>query len=148
MENIKNILNYQKPTKKLKDNVYSILGLNHIGPPSMVMCTKLAIIKIGGFDELLRQREDIDLYYRLSEHYNISYTNEVTIKHYVHSGAMTKNYKDRLIYMLQYVKKHPKIKEPKIRWSEVQERLGELNAVNKNRKEAIKAFFWLTSIEL
>lgn len=127
---------------KLKDNVYSILGLNHIGPPSMVMCTKLAIIKIGGFDELLRQREDIDLYYRLSEHYDISYTNEVTIKYHVHSGAMSKNYKDRLLYMLQYIKKHyPKIKEPKIRWSELQERLGELNAVNKNKKEAMSAFF-------
>ena len=126
---------------KIKDNVYSILGLNHIGPPSMIMCTKLAIKKIGGFDELLRHREDIDFYFRLSEHYNVSYTDEVIIKYYVHSGALSEDYKSRLLYMLRYINKHyPKIKEPKLRWSELQERLGELNAVNKNRKKAFSAF--------
>ena len=126
---------------KIKDNVYSILGLNHIGPPSMIMCTKLAIKKIGGFDELLRHREDIDFYFRLSEHYNVSYTDEVIIKYYVHSGALSGDYKGRLLYMLRYINKHyPKIKEPKLRWSELQERLGELNAVNKNRRKAFSAF--------
>jgi len=127
---------------KLKDNVYSILGLNHIGPPSMVMCTKSAIEQIGGFDEFLNHKEDIDFYFRLSEKYNISFTNEVITKYYIHSGAASKNHSDRLILMLRYLDKHKeKMKEPKIRWSELQERLGELNAINNYKKKAISAFF-------
>lgn len=127
---------------KFKDNVYSILGLNHIGPPSMVMCTKSAIEQIGGFDEFLNHKEDIDFYFRLSEKYNISFTNEVITKYYIHSGAASKNHSDRLILMHRYLDKHKeKMKYPKIRWSELQERLGELNAINNYKKKAISAFF-------
>ena len=127
---------------KLKDNVYSILGLNHIGPPSMVMCTKSAIKQIGEFDEFLNHKEDIDFYFRLSEHYDVSFTNEVIIKYYIHPGGASKNHSDRLLKMLRYLDKHKeKMKEPKIRWSELQERLGELNTINNYRKKAIGAFF-------
>ena len=38
---------------KIKGNVNSIMGLNKIGSPSIVMCTKSAINKIGGFDETI-----------------------------------------------------------------------------------------------
>lgn len=60
---------------------------------------------------------------------------------YVHSDALSIDYKDRFLYMLKYIDKHStKIKESKIRWSKLQKRLGELNAVNKYRKEAFRAF--------
>jgi glycosyltransferase involved in cell wall biosynthesis len=127
---------------KIKNNVYPILGLNHIGPPSMVMFTKSAVERTGEFDVLLNHKEDIDFYYRLSEHYNVSFTNEIVMKYHVHSGAASKNDGDRLIKMQRFLEKHKqKMIQPKIRWSELQERLGELYAINKNKEKAFKTFF-------
>ena len=127
---------------KIKNDVHSILGLNHIGPPSMVMCTKLAVKKTGEFDELLNHKEDIDYYFRLSEYYRVSYTKEVIMRYHVHSGAASRNDAERLTMMLRYLNKHKqKMIEPKIRWSELQERLGELYRLNNKKKEAFNAFF-------
>lgn len=126
---------------KYKGNVNSILGLNHIGPPSMVMCTKLAIEKIGGFDESFRSREDIEFYFRLSEYFTVSYTNEIIMKYYVHSNAMSRIQKDKLLFLIRFIEKHKlNLKKSKLRWSELHERLGELNAINGNRKSALFAF--------
>ena len=127
---------------KIKNDVHSILGLNHIGPPSMVMCAKSAVQKTGEFDELLNHKEDIDFYFRLSEYYRVSYTKEVIMRYHVHSGAASRNDAERLTIMLRYLDKHKqKMIEPKIRWSELQERLGELYKLNNNTKDAFRAFF-------
>ncbi|OUU50709.1 MAG: hypothetical protein CBC25_07670 [Pelagibacteraceae bacterium TMED65] len=124
---------------KIKNNFYSILGINHLGPPSMVMFSKVAIKKIGKFDVNLNHKEDIDYYFRLSKYFKISYTNEVLCKYYIHQGGSSKNDYDRLVKMLKYLKKHNiKMRKPKIRWSEVQERLGDLYMLNGNRSEAIR----------
>ena len=125
---------------KYKNNVYDILGINHIGTPSMVMCSRLAIKKIGGFDVNLNHKEDIDFYFRLSKYFDVSYTSEVLIKYYIHSGSASKNDSDRLVKMLRFLKKHQlHLKRPRIRWSELQERLGKLYFLNDKKKKAFKS---------
>lgn len=125
----------------LKKNVFYKLGINHIGPPSMVMFSKKAIEKIGEFDVNLNHKEDIDYYYRLSKYFEVSYTEEILTKYYIHPGGSSKNDKDRLQKMLRYIDKHHiAMKKPNVRWSEVQERLGDLNILNSNKREAFNSY--------
>ncbi|TBX66359.1 glycosyltransferase family 2 protein [Flavobacterium silvisoli] len=126
---------------KYKGNVRSILGLNHIGPPSMVMCSREAVDKIGGFDVAFRSREDIEFYYRLSEFFTVDYTDEVLMSYYVHSNAMSRIQSDKLFFLEKFIEKYfENLKNPTKRWSEIQERLGELHAINGNAIKAWKAF--------
>ena len=126
---------------KLNGNVHDVLGVNHIGTPSMVMVSKIAIEKIKGFDVDLNHKEDIDFYYRLSEFFEFTYTSKIVTKYYLHPGSASKNDYDRLDKMLKFLKKHEiKMKKPRIRWSELQERLGELYIFNNNRPKAFHAF--------
>lgn len=129
-------------TPKHAGNLHSLLGLNHIGPPSMVMCKKEAIATVNGFDETFRSREDIDFYYRLSKFYEVAFVPEVVMRYYIHPNTMSKIHTDKLTYMLRFIDKYgDELKKPASRWSEIQERLGELQAVNGNRQKAITAFF-------
>ena len=127
---------------RIKGNVNSIMGLNKIGSPSIVMCTKSAINKIGEFDETIPYKDDIDFFYRLSECYNISFTREVVAKYYIHAEAsVSSSYKNKLLHTQKFIEKHcPKIKKPRIRWSELQESLGTLHVLNDNKKMALIAY--------
>jgi hypothetical protein len=63
------------------------------------------------------------------------------MKYYVHSNSLSRANKDKLLFLNIYIKKHDsQLKKPKLRWSELQERLGELNAINGNRTSATSAF--------
>lgn len=127
---------------KLKKNIQLILGLNYLGPPSMVMFTKNALKKIGKFDVNLNHKEDIDYYFRLSQYFYVNYTNKIIIKYYIHPGGSSKNNKDRLVKMLRFIKKHcKKMKKPKTRWSELNERLGDLYILNSYRNKALISYF-------
>ena len=75
---------------KIDGDVHDILGINYIGSPSIVMVTKTALNKINGFDINLDHKEDIDLYYRISEFYKVSYTNEIVAKYNLHSVQQAK----------------------------------------------------------
>lgn len=126
---------------KVKGNINSILGLNKIGSPSIIMCKRSAISKIGGFDETIQFREDIDFYFRLSEYYHFAYTKEIVSKFYVHQDSMSKNYKYKLKHTLKFIKKYEvKIKKPRIRWSELQELLGKLYLLNDDKKMALISY--------
>lgn len=123
-------------------NLKLLLGLNHIGPPSMVMCKKEAVEKVNGFDESFRSREDIDFYYRLAKHYDFEFLADIIMKYYIHPNAMSKIHTDRLTYLISFINKYgEELKKPSSRWSEIQERLGELQAVNGNRLAALNSFF-------
>ena len=127
--------------QKIKGNVNSILGLNKIGNPSIIMCKSSAISKIGGFDETIQFREDIDFYFRLSKYYDFAYTKEIVSKFYVHQDSMSRNYKNKLEHTLKFIQKHKiKIKKPRKRWSELQEYLGTLYILNDNKKMAFIAY--------
>ena len=126
---------------KYKNNVSKVLGINHIGTPSTVMFSSAAIKKIGEFDLNLNHKEDIDYYFRLSKYFEISFTKEVVTKYYFHSGSASKNDNDRLVKMLRFLDKYKyQMQKPKIRWSEVQERLGELYNLNNYKIKALKSF--------
>lgn len=127
---------------KLKGNFNSIMGLNKIGTPSIVICKKRAIDKIGGFDETFKYKEDIDFYFRLSEYFDFDYTKEVVTRYYVHPNVMSDNYKQVLIHTIKYIKKHyTKFKRPRKRWSELQELLGTLYLLNDLKVKALIAYF-------
>ena len=134
---------------KIDGDVHDILGINYIGSPSIVMVTKTALNKINGFDINLDHKEDIDLYYRISEFYKVSYTNEIVAKYNLHSGSASKNHQDRLVKMLRFLKKHElKMKKPKYRWSTLQERLGELYLFNNEKKKHFILILQHTLIDL
>jgi glycosyltransferase involved in cell wall biosynthesis len=127
---------------KYKGYLYNILGLNHIGPPSMVMVSRKAVDDIKGFDESLRHREDADFCYRLSKNFNIDYIDDILMKYYVHPHAnQSSQHADKLFYMLKFMDQYrDELKAPKKRLSELQERLGELYAVNGQIKNAVSTF--------
>jgi glycosyltransferase involved in cell wall biosynthesis len=126
---------------KYRGYLYDILGLNHIGPPSMVMVSKKAADDIKGFDESLRHREDADFYYRLSKNFNIEYIDDIIMKYYVHPGTLSSQHAEKLFYMLKFMDQYKdELKTPKKRLSELQERLGELYAVNGQTKNAVSTF--------
>jgi glycosyltransferase involved in cell wall biosynthesis len=122
-------------------DVEHVLGLNHIGPPSMVMCRTDILKKIGCFDPEFRSREDIELYYRLALQYKVAYTNHILINYYIHPNSMSSIHSDKLKYMKLFVAKHNlKLKKPQRRWSEINERLGELYAINGETFNSWRAF--------
>lgn len=126
---------------KFKGDLKDILGVNHIGPPSMVMCKTEAVLKISGFDESLVAREDIDFYYRLAKYYTIDYVDETVMKYYIHPNNMSKQHRDKLEYMKVYMNRYRnELLKPSLRWSEVNERLAELYAVNGCRIKAVNTF--------
>lgn len=126
---------------KHKGNLEKVLGLNHIGPPSMVMCTREAFEIVNGFDESFRSREDIDFYYRLAKHFEIEFIEDVVMKYYIHNNTMSKIHQDKLTYFIRFLDKYNKeLKKPSSRWSELQDRLGELYAVNGQMLPAWGAF--------
>lgn len=126
---------------KFKGDLSEILGVNHIGPPSMVMCKTEAVLKVAGFDESLVAREDIDFYYRLAKYYTIDYVDETVMKYYIHPNNMSKHYADKLDYMLLFMNRYSsELKKPSLRWSEVNERLAELYAINGHRIKAVRTF--------
>jgi glycosyltransferase involved in cell wall biosynthesis len=127
---------------KIKGDVSHIIGLNKIGPPSIVMCKTSVINIIGGFDKSLPYKEDIDFYLRLSPYCDISYTNEIVTKYYTeHKSSMSTNHKKKLPDTIKFIKKHyQRIKKPRLRWSEIQENLGILHVLNDNKKLALIAY--------
>ncbi|NRT15108.1 glycosyltransferase involved in cell wall biosynthesis [Flavobacterium sp. 28A] len=126
---------------KYRGDLQSILGLNHIGSPSMIMCRKEVFENIGGFDETFRSREDIEFYYRLAKLYQIDYVEDLIMRYNIHNITLSKIHTDKLFYMVQFISKYQaELIFPRRRWSEIQERLGELNAINGNKKAAFYAF--------
>src|SRR5690606_25757579 len=51
---------------KFRGDLFQVLELNHIGSPSVVLCKKEYIELVGGFDDRIIYREDLDFFYRLS----------------------------------------------------------------------------------
>ncbi|UPQ79288.1 glycosyltransferase [Flavobacterium azooxidireducens] len=126
---------------KFKGDLKDILGVNHIGPPSMVMCKIEAVSKVVGFDESLVAREDFDFYYRLAKHYTIDYVDEAVMKYYIHPNNISKQHGDKLEYMVVFMDRYRnELKKPSLRWSEVNERLAELYAINGYRTKAVRTF--------
>lgn len=126
---------------KYRGDLSKILALNHFSPPSMVIVKRKYLDKVNLFDELITWREDIDLYYRLSFVCKFDFVEEVLVNYYQHPNSMSTNFEKKLSAVIQYLDKHKEsIEKNKLPWSEINEHLAELYAVNGNKGKAIKHF--------
>lgn len=133
-------------TLKHRGDLSEILALNHFAPPSMVVVKKKYLDQVNNFDENFRWREDIELYYRLSFLCEFDFVEEVLVNYYQHPDAMSTNFEKKLNATLQYLDKHAETtKTNKLPWSEINEHLAELYAVNGKKKEALK-HFWIAFV--
>lgn len=84
-----------------------LLRRNVIGTTSLVMCRRAALEAIGGFDEALRSRQDIDLYVRLAERYPFAFVPELLLDNHQHGGAaIGKNYEATIDAWGRFYAKH------------------------------------------
>lgn len=74
-----------------------LLAKNRIGGTSAVMCRKAALTGVGGFDERLASKQDIDLYLRLCRRHRTSPVPEVLFLRHHHAGtSVSKRLEGRL----------------------------------------------------
>lgn len=140
---IKNEFDNTESVRKLqyRGDLSKILALNHFSPPSMVMVKRKYLEQVQSFDENFRWREDIELYYRLSFVCKFDFVEEVLVNYYQHPNALSTNFEKKLSAVIQYLNKHEKtVKKNRLPWSEINEHLAELYAVNGMKIKALKCF--------
>lgn len=72
--------------------VAALLTKNGIGTTSAVVGRRSALLRVGGFDEALPSRQDVDLYLRLALEFELAYVDEVLLDFHRHPGdAIGKN---------------------------------------------------------
>lgn len=67
--------------------VAALLTKNQVGTTSAVVCRKSALLEVGGFDESLASRQDVDLYLRLAQRFELTYVADVLLDFHRHDGA-------------------------------------------------------------
>ncbi len=119
--------------KLLKDNV--------IGSTSVPLILKDAVMEVGGFDESLPSRQDLDLWLRLAKRWTVDYDPGKFVNYYVHENRISSDIegkiKGNLMILDKYyddIKKHPSI------LSSQYEVIGWLYKKNGQIKEARKYF--------
>lgn len=122
-----------------KGDLKGILGLNHVGPPTVTLIKTEAFRKVGGFSTKYKFKAEIELYIRLSPFYTFDYVAEPLVIYNRRSGTFSSNKAMELNEMLLFVEEYENQFNKKVT-AEIQERLGELQAVNGNRGAAISAF--------
>ncbi|MCK0470088.1 glycosyltransferase family 2 protein [Halalkalibacter sp. APA_J-10(15)] len=84
------------PQKK-GDIYYDLLYKNYIGTFSTVAIKREPLLSIGGLDESLEARQDLDLYVRLADKYSVDYINKSLVRYrYSNTDRITLNTKKRL----------------------------------------------------
>lgn len=122
-----------------KGDLKGILGLNHIGPPTVTLVKTEAFRRVGGFSKKYKFKAEIELYIRLSPFYTFDYVAEPLVVYNRRSGTFSSNKAMELNEMLLFVEEYENQFNKRVT-AEIQERLGELLAVNGNRGAAITAF--------
>lgn len=128
-----------KVEANFRGDLKGILGLNHIGPPTVTLIKTEAFKKVGGFNTKYKFRSEIELYIRLAQFYTFDIVKEPLVIYNRRSGTFSSNKKMELSEMIIFIEEYGAQLNQKVT-AEIQERLGELHAVNGNRKEAIIAF--------
>ncbi|MES2808156.1 MAG: glycosyltransferase family 2 protein [Bacteroidota bacterium] len=130
-------------TRKLKyrGDLSKIFALNHFAPTSMVVIKTSYLKQVNGFDITFNSRQDVELYYRLSFLCKFDFVEEELVTYYQHAGGMSTNYKRKLDTVIQYLDKHGETTiKNQTPWSEINEYLAELHAVNGEKAKAVKSF--------
>lgn len=68
-------------------SVRRLLERNTVGSTSAVMVRRQALADVGGFDESLPSKQDIDLYVRLAQLHEFAFVDEVLLTRYLHGGG-------------------------------------------------------------
>lgn len=124
-----------------RGDLSKVLALNHFSPPSMVLIRRKYLEVVKGFDENFKWRQDIELYYRLSHHCLFDFVDEVLATYYYHEGSMSRNFKEKLSAVDQFIQKHqPTLVHNHLPWSEIHERKGDLAAASGKLSIALESF--------
>ncbi|MBA3891755.1 MAG: glycosyltransferase family 2 protein [Gemmatimonadaceae bacterium] len=69
-----------------------LLKRNTIGSTSCVLCRREALVAVGGFDERMPSKQDIDLYVRLAQRYEFAFVDRALVTRHLHAGdSISKN---------------------------------------------------------
>jgi glycosyltransferase involved in cell wall biosynthesis len=74
------------PTDGVSHGLRQLLRRNTIGSTSCVVCRRAALLEVGMFDATLPSKQDIDLYVRLAERFEIGFVDGVLLTRHVHGG--------------------------------------------------------------
>src|SRR5690606_35269941 len=88
---------------KFRGDLFQVLGLNHIGSPSVVLCKKEYIELVGGFDDRIIYREDLDFFYRLSRICHFDFVKDPLVNYYYYDGSKSKDNQLRLTGMMSFL---------------------------------------------
>ena len=122
-----------------KGDLKGILGLNHIGPPTVTLIKTEAFRKVGGFSIKYKFKAEIELYIRLAPFYTFDYVAEPLVVYNRRSGTFSSDKSMELNEMKLFVDEYGNHFNQKVT-AEIHERFGELYACNNYRKKAIAAF--------
>ena len=98
------------PTAGVSGDISSYLGrMNPVRGFSSLVVKKSALIRVGGFDESLPARQDIDLYFRLAKLDHFYYIPErLAYISFFSTNKISSNYNNRLIGWIMVYEKHKK----------------------------------------
>lgn len=95
-----------------------LLRRNTVGSTSLVVCRREALLEIGGFDERLPAKQDVDLYVRLAQRYRFAFVDRVLHTGYRHAqGSIGKSLDGTIRAHEVYYAKHAALIEayPEVR---------------------------------
>lgn len=82
---------FKRPSKR--GYIYrDLLMDNVVGSTSTALVRKTAVRDVGGFDESLRSRQDLDLWLRLAQNHKIDFVDAPLVIYSVHSDRISSNY--------------------------------------------------------
>lgn len=90
------VFEYKKAIKS-NNPCRDLLIYNYIGTTSCGIVRKSAVVDVGMFDTNLRSGQDLDLWYRIAQKYDLEYVEECLVDYTVYSqNTITSNYNNRL----------------------------------------------------
>ena len=106
-----------KKVPKIRGRIFSsLLKDNVIGSTSIPLLRKDAVLEVGGFDENLPSRQDLDLWLRLARNWLVDYVPGHLVNYYIHENRISSNIKAKITGSLMILdkyfhdmKKHPSI---------------------------------------
>lgn len=120
-----------------------LLERNTVGSTSAVMVRRRALADVGGFDETLPSKQDIDLYVRLAQRYEFAFLDEVLLTRYLHDGESIGKNLDATIraHEIFYAKHRALIeRDPSVRR---RRRLAEVHLLlQANRRADARSLLW------
>ncbi|UNC93581.1 glycosyltransferase family 2 protein [Candidatus Contubernalis alkaliaceticus] len=132
---------------EIRGNIFErLLEKNYIGTLSSVLLRKEALFEVGGFDESLPSKQDLDLYLRISQKYEFDYIKEILViyrKH--HQGRISDNIHSKIeghhkIYNKYYASFKKNRRGHSFYLMNYGRKLLEFNLIKEARKNFFKAF--------